>query len=372
MNKFEEYLRSHIAHHGPVDIGEFMGMAMGHPQYGYYATRDPFGQGGDFITSPEISQMFGELWGMWLADVWMKMGSPSRVYLVECGPGRGTLMSDILRVAKQVPNFYEALKVYLVEISPVLKSMQAQVLRGHEVHWLEGLSELPDDGPVFVIGNELLDALPMRQFLKTEHGWGERVVSYDEDKSAFVYGYKEASSDFLQFVKAKAQHNDLVEFSPARSMFWQQVCERVRAQGGAALFADYGYYQAGAGDSLQAVKGHEFVNVLQDVGDSDLSSHVDFGALVNVSVEAGVRVAEPTEQRDFLQMLGILNRAHALKKNATDVQKQEIEQAVERLIGVGQFGLGKLFKVIAVCSDDAIELCGFSSPSSFLRKQESR
>lgn len=359
MNKFEAFLKAHIDHNGPVDIAEFMAMAVGHPEYGYYATRNPFGSDGDFITSPEISQMFGELWGMWLADVWMKMGQADKVYLVECGPGRGTLMSDMLRVAKQVPGFYEALNVCLIEISPALRSVQKQKLLDHKVQWFDDLSSLPDDAPIFVVGNELFDALPMRQFLKAEQGWGERVVSYDENRKCFVFGYKEASPDFVRFVRNKAQHNDLIEYSPARSSFWQQVCERVNGQGGGALFADYGYLRSGPGDSLQAVKAHEFIDVLKDIGEADLSSHVDFGALVDVAAEVGVRVVEPAEQRDFLQMLGILNRSHELKKVATDKQRQDIEQAVERLIGVGQFGLGKLFKVIAVCSDETIELCGF-------------
>lgn len=359
MSQFEEFLKSHIAQHGPVDIGSFMGMAMGHPEYGYYASRDPFGRGGDFITTPEMSQIFGELIGMWLADVWMKMGEPAKVYLLECGPGRGTLMADILRVAQQIPKFYESLQVGLYEISPVLREIQANSLKEHQITWFEGLDDLPDDAPVLLIGNELFDALPMRQYLKTPHGWGERVVAFDPDADSFVFGFREASADFLEFSKHKDDHMEIIEYAPARMSFWQAICQRVKAQGGVALFIDYGYHKTGPGDSLQAVKEHQFVDVLSDIGNADLSSHVDFGALADVAVEQDVRVTGIAEQRDFLQMLGILNRAHALKKNASEAQRTEIDTAVERMMGVGQFGMGKLFKVIACSADDKMELCGF-------------
>lgn len=375
-----DFLRAQIHASGPMDLGAFMALALGHPTLGYYMTRDPLGRAGDFTTAPEISQMFGEIMGAWAVDLWEKLGRPDPFALVECGPGRGTLMADALRVTAKVPGFHAALRLYLVEMSPVLKAKQKEALRAFAPIWLDQLEDLPEDRPFILLANEFLDALPVHQIVKLgvgggadsgpgpgrREGWAERVValrSAGEDKADAGNGGKEkeekASGEFVLTLRSPAPENlpplvcfdaeagDIAEVSPERLAFVRAVCRRLKTQTGAALFVDYGYDRAAAGESVQAVKDHAFVPVLNDVGNADLTAHVDFGAILGAAKGEGVSVSGPVGQGDFLRRLGIGARAAALARAAQSLaQAREIETALDRLVHPAR--MGGLFRVVAL------------------------
>ncbi len=329
------HLKDIIQKEGPIDVGRFMALALGHPEFGYYMTRDPFGRGGDFTTAPEISQMFGEMIGAWVADVWTQMGRPDFV-LLECGPGRGTLMADMMRATKNVPGFHEACSVHLMEISPVLKDKQAGVLADYKPMWHAGLESVPKDKPLIMIANEFLDALPVRQFVRDGGAWHERMVDFKDGTFVFV-----------------PEQGEIMEQSPACVDFIKDVSAHLQKTGGAALFIDYGY-TSGTGESLQAVKNHKYVPVLEDVGNADLTAHVDFAALKEV---AGVKVLGPVEQGAFLRKLGIEARAEMLAQKAAPEQKVQLQNALQRLCDSGQ--MGSLFKVMGLVHGETIHPAGF-------------
>jgi NADH dehydrogenase [ubiquinone] 1 alpha subcomplex assembly factor 7 len=349
MSALGEYLKQHISQNGPIDVGQFMGLCLGHPEHGYYMKRDPFGAGGDFTTAPEISQMFGEMIGVWAADTWMKMGSPSHFILLECGPGRGTLMADLLRGTKHVPGFHAACKVHLLEMSPVLKEMQREALKGYEVRWHETLADMPRNHPVIVIANEFLDALPFRQFEKTKEGWRERYVGYSPSRG-FHYMYVATPMSF-------DVDGSVFEISPARVHFLQNINDILKAADGAALFIDYGHAKSAAGDTFQALYKHQYVPVFEHAGDADLTSHVDFEPLKAVSEETGLKVYGPKTQGEFLKALGIEARAIILSEKASEAQRGDIENALRRLIAPDQ--MGELFKVMGLSHGKSFDLAGF-------------
>jgi NADH dehydrogenase [ubiquinone] 1 alpha subcomplex assembly factor 7 len=358
-NPLEEILMRQIAQHGPMDVGQFMATALGHPEYGYYMTRDPFGPAGDFVTAPEVSQLFGEMIGVWAADVWMQMGAPARFVLLECGPGRGTLMADILRATRGVSGFSAAAQVCLLEMSPVLRKMQARALDGVDVRWCDSLTDVPEGAPVIVIGNEFLDALPFRALQKGVDGWGERVVAAGYDGLEFaVRPAGRELSDALPFHVRGSSVGTVYEVAPAREGFVAAVASRVEVHGGAALFVDYGHMQSTAGDTFQAVKGNEFADVLDAVGEADLTSHVDFEDLVRGVGEA-VTVHGPVTQADVLKALGIEIRAQKLLAGADSKQGAELQKGLHRLISSGE--MGQLFKVLCLSADhgSSIKPCGF-------------
>jgi len=320
-----------------------MGLAIGH----YYATRDPFGRDGDFITAPEISQMFGEMIGVFLADAWMKMGSPERITLVEAGPGRGTLMADILRATAKVSGLHGAVQIHLLEMSPVLKEKQRETLKNFSVSWHETLETLPQEAPVFLVANEFLDALPVQQYVWEDGRWWLRVVGLEQDK--FVFGLADSPSALRPPPHAWGGGlggRDIWESSPAREAFVKDIAQLIKNCGGVALFIDYGHDQSGFGDTLQAVKSHKFIDVLQDVGEADLTSHVDFESLKRVAKEM-VAVHGPVAQGDFLKALGIGLRAGRLNQ----------PEEYRRLTDADQMGM--LFRAMALCHDRAIKLAGF-------------
>lgn len=330
----EAFLIREIISNGPMDVGTFMQFALCHPQYGYYMTRDPFGRAGDFTTAPEISQMFGEMVGAWAVDVWRKMGSPSKVSFIEVGPGRGTLMADMLRVANSIEAFSEAVNVYLMEASPVLIERQRSTLSWRNITWIKDLREVAHDAPVIIIGNEFLDALPVRQFLFQKGGWWERVVSYDlhAKKLAFDFIATEPPMPF-------ATMDGLYEISDARNSFVKECCDLIKACNGAALFIDYGHTVTAPGDTLQAIKRHKYCDVLESIGEADLTSHVDFGAvmrLVGTQKDFGCSL---DNQGDFLCHLGIEARAAQLC-----AKDPSVDASLQRLVGKDQ--MGELFKVV--------------------------
>lgn len=347
----EEIIRAEIREHGPMPVARYMALALGHPRHGYYTTRDPLGT--DFTTSPEISQMFGELIGAWAADIWTQMGAPKAFHLVELGPGRGTLMADALRAAAGQPGFAEAARLHLVDLSPVLRGMQERTLgpvakrHGYaSPTWHADLTEVPD-GPAIVIANEFFDALPVRQFIRTPEGWRERCVAVTDDGLALVPAPAPLPDDGILDPKvADAPEGSIAEICPAGSAIAAAIAARIATDGGAALLIDYGYAASAPGDTLQAMRGGGYVDVLDTPGDADITAHVDFGALAGAARENGAEVHGPTPQGEFLARLGIGHRAEALARNASQAQVNDIEHALARLTGPD--AMGTLFKVLAL------------------------
>ena len=345
-----------IALTGPISLADFMAEALGHPRLGYYRKALPVGAAGDFTTAPEISQMFGELLGAWLAERWLAMGRPSGVRLVELGPGRGTLMADALRATRGVPGFHAALDLHLVEINDRLRALQAEALAAFTPApftptWHARFEDVPA-GPLLLVANEFFDALPVRQFERTARGWSERMVGLADDGSlrlALAPGvtpYAAALPDAP--VGAQA------EISEAGRALAAAIGARLAHHGGWALIVDYGHDGA-LGASLQAVRAHRGADILERPGETDLSAHVDFAAL---RAAAGRPAFGPVAQGDFLQRLGIERRAEALKMQASASQRAAIDAALARLIAPGQ--MGTLFRVLAVGDDRSAAPAGFS------------
>jgi len=349
----EDYIRQQIRSHGPVDVGTFMALALSHPEGGYYTGADPLGATGDFTTAPEISQLFGEMIGAWCADLWIRMGRPAPFILAECGPGRGTLMADLLRATKAVPGFHKAAQIHLVEISPGLREKQRSALADYQVTWHDDCQSLPDHAPLLLIANEFLDALPIRQYQKTAQGWAERVIGLD-GQGRFIFGLVPAAIR----PPIEAQEGDIFELAPAREAFTADLAARIISQSGAALLIDYGHETSAAGDTLQAVKDHAPVDVLAaPPGSADITSHVDFAALARIAAEQSVVVHGPVPQGAFLQALGIGLRAAMLERGAQAGQQDALAAGLARLTAPDQ--MGQLFKVMALCHDKTITPVGF-------------
>lgn len=364
-----DLIRTRIAQDGPMDMAEYMALCLGHPQHGYYMTRDPFGAAGDFTTAPEISQLFGEMIGVWLADLWIKSGSPSEFILLEVGAGRGTLMADIMRATKRVAGFHEAAKIHLMEMSPVLRNAQSEALTNYETRWIDDLEALNSAIPAFVIGNEFLDALPVHQLERRGGQWYERVIGLDEDNS-LQPGVKAADFSLLENVPPEilnTKNDGIFETSRVLNQFIKSVDNLLIKQSGAALFLDYGHFQSSMGDTMQAVKAHQFVGIFETPGTCDLTAHVDFENIARIAKQDGLAVHGPVTQRDFLRSLGIEFRAekliHALQPSASSVcgidepKIEAIKAGLNRLIDTDQMGI--LFKVIALCHDPEIIPAGF-------------
>ncbi|MBZ0262824.1 MAG: SAM-dependent methyltransferase [Hyphomicrobiales bacterium] len=336
MTPLEKIIGEIIAAEGPMPIDRYMGLCLGHPLHGYYMTRDPFGEQGDFMTAPEISQIFGELIGVWCAAAWDATGKPAQFNLVELGPGRGTLMADILKAAKVMPGFREAARIHLVEMSPILRRLQKQKLG--QVTWHDTFADVPE-GPLLLIANEFLDAIPLRQFEKRHGKWLERCVG------AEGMGFMPAALD-----NAQGANGDVIEFAPQRSGIAQEIGQRLARDGGCALIIDYGHLQTAPGDTLQAVRAHEYVAVTDQPGESDITSHVDFEALAKAFRQGGAVVHPAITQRAFLLAMGLEQRAAILSSKADANSKTILDRAVARL--AGETEMGNLFKVMAATSAD--------------------
>tara|TARA_R110002110_G_scaffold9986_8_gene49085 strand:- start:6267 stop:7355 length:1089 start_codon:yes stop_codon:yes gene_type:complete len=356
MSPLENLIRDRIAGTGPISVAEFMELALGHPDHGYYMTRDPFGIAGDFITAPEISQMFGELIGLWAAIAWQQMGSPDRLSLVECGPGRGTLMNDLLRAAKSVPEFHNAIDIHLVENSPAMRQRQKETLSGHSPRWHETVATVPA-GPVILIANEFLDALPVRQFVRTDTGWAERCVDAGPDGLVFVAGEPVTEKPSIRLPQAR--RDEIFEVCPAAMAFADRVSDRLTSSLGAALFIDYGHGESAIGETLQAVREHKFTAPLAEPGRADLTAHVDFDALARRLKSGHAAVAGPISQADFLNAIGIRERTQQLARNAPAETRDAIHAAAARLTDPAQ--MGELFKVMVATSAEMPRLAGFES-----------
>jgi NADH dehydrogenase [ubiquinone] 1 alpha subcomplex assembly factor 7 len=347
---------------GPLSIAAFMAMALHDPERGYYARHHPLGGGGDFITAPEISQIFGELIGLWCADLWQRIGRPDPVNLVELGPGRGTLMLDLLRAAASLPPFRRALRLHLVEASPVLRTEQQRRLTSADPCFASSLDEVPA-GPLFVIANEFLDALPVRQFVRGRADWAERLVALDGDGFVFVAGPESPAASLLVPERLRpSPPGAIVEICPAAVALVGGVAERLAHAPGAALLVDYGYFPSAPGPTLAALRGHRSVAVLDDPGAADLSAHVDFEAVANAASAAGADVYGPVQQGRFLAMLGAEQRLARLSAIASPAHREALESGLRRLIDPGQ--MGNLFKALALVSAGLPAPAGFPSPGS--------
>jgi len=349
-----EKLAAMIKQDGPVSIATFMDVAGSH----YYAAKDAFGVEGDFITAPEISQMFGEMLGAWVVDAWMQMGKPDRAQLIELGPGRGTLAADVMRTISAWPDCKAAFSLHLVETSPLLRQKQAELLIKHQPTWYEKLEDVPG-GLCFVLGNEFLDALPIRQFEKTGGIWQERGVGFDEKNNAFHFTPCASTAPVMVTPEFRnAPDGSIFEVSDASIHVMNEIARRVAEFGGAALLVDYGHAERGLGDTLQTLHKHTFTHVLGQPGRDDITAHVDFAACA-ASVAEIVTVHGPVTQGEFLRGLGISQRAEALGAPATDDQRKDINAALHRLVSPS--AMGRLFKVLGLTAKgSSIKPAGFS------------
>ncbi len=336
-----------IDREGPIPLGDYMAIANTH----YYASKDPLGEEGDFVTAPEISQMFGEIIGIWLADLWLRKGSPDHCHYVELGPGRGTLARDALR---SMHKFGCSPAVHFVETSPVLKARQAQL--HPDAIWHEDIASLPEDGPLLIVANEFFDALPVEQFVATPEGWRRQMVARDRSKFIAIAG-GDTIEDQVSGTTSGFPAGTIMERSPVSVEWTGRLANRLAKQGGTLLIIDYGYARPGTGSTLQAIKDHMPISPFDCPGASDLTAHVDFHTLANIARTRMLAVHGPTEQGQWLKALGIDQRAAALVA-ASPKQADAIRAAHHRLTDPEEMGC--LFQVMAVAAIDWPEPEGFS------------
>ena len=362
MTPLGRTLAARIERFGPLTLAEYMAAALTDPEGGYYMSGDPFGAGGDFVTAPEVSQMFGELIGLWCADLWQRGGAPDPVWLVELGPGRGTLMADALRAARGLPGFLAAARLALVEVSPALRARQAETLADCPLAqaplWLEHAGALPE-GPAIVIANEFFDALPLRQLERGPEGWRERLVVTDPRGLALAPGPPSpALAELVPLGLRDAPPGTVAELCPAGLGLAAWLGARIAETGGGALIVDYGPARPSGRATLQALRGHRRVDILEAPGAADLTAHVDFSALAEAAGAAGARCHGPVPQGAFLKALGIEARAAALCRGAEPAQRASIEAALDRLTSAA--GMGDLFKALAVTPASLDSPAGFA------------
>ena len=332
-------LLARIAASGPITLADYMADCLLHPKYGYYATRDPLGTGGDFTTAPEISQMFGEMIGLCLAQSWLDQGAPTPFILAEIGPGRGTAMADMLRATRAVPGFHAALQVHLVEASPTLRDKQKQSLSAYKVTWHDAADTLPEL-PLYLLANEFFDALPIRQFQRDGTGWRELLIGAADNQLTF--GLSDPTQlAALDHRLPDTRNGDIVELCAPASAIAQTIGQHIQSHGGTALVIDYGDWRS-LGDTLQALSAHQHTDPLADPGNADLTTHVDFEALATATPSAHTRL---TTQGIFLERLGITARANALAQRLTGTALETHIAAHRRLTDPTE--MGRLFKVIA-------------------------
>jgi SAM-dependent MidA family methyltransferase len=357
-----EEIRRRIAVGGPMPVADYMRLCLTHPEHGYYVKRDPLGAAGDFITSPEISQMFGELIGVWMATVWRQMGGPENFRIIELGPGRGTLLDDALRATKAVPGFREAAVLHLVEISPALREVQERRLAkaGVAMLWHDTLEDVPGGASIIVV-NEFIDALPVHQGVKQDDGWHERVVNVSAEGNLVFDTAREPLRFFETSLSRSLRQAALGSIYEWRANSIALELGRRTRDEGAALIIDYGHANSGLGDTLQAVARHSFTDPLRAPGTADLTAHVDFEAVAQCAETMGARIHGPIRQRDLFLRLGIEKRAAALKSAVSEQKAAEIEIALSRLIAGGARGMGELFKAIAIAAPKLGPLPGFET-----------
>ena len=339
-----DWLARRIEMDGPLSVAEFVTACLHDPRHGYYATRPSLGAGGDFLTAPLVSQMFGELIGAWVAEVWRQLGSPATFRLGELGPGDGTLMLDALRVLRRVPDLIETAELWLVEPSRPLRALQASRLADAHPRHADTLAQVPGGAPLILIANEVFDCLPARQFVRTAAGWAERRVGLDT-YGALGFGLSPLPSGAGEDLPSDAPHGAVAERSPAQTALAAEIGLRVREDGGAALIVDYGSDRTGLGDTLQALMRHAKVDPLATAGEADVTQHVDFSAVAAAARAQGAAVSPITTQAAFLRALGVETRAAALGRSRPD-QADVIGRQLHRLVAPDQ--MGELFKVVSI------------------------
>ena len=357
MTALAERIAELIAAEGPLSVAQYMTICLHDPESGAYAARETIGR--DFITAPEISQAFGELCGLWVAQTWHDQGRAERPRLVELGPGRGTLMADALRaIEAAVPEFLKEAEIVLVEASPLLQEQQREKLKAStaDISWLARFEETLADRPLFLIANEFFDCLPVRQFVKTARGWCERMVTVQDGALAFALAPIPVSPAMLPPGRGEAPDGGVAEYAPAASAYAQEIAGIVASRSGAALIVDYGYNEPGFGETLQAVASHEFADVLADPGGSDLSAHVDFAALARAARDGGAKAYGPVSQCNFLADLGLGPRAERLIVS-NPLQARDIAAAIDRLVNPKE--MGTLFKALAIAPKNVPPPPGF-------------
>lgn len=357
MTPLAALLARRIAATGPLTLADYMAECLLHPEHGYYTSRDPLGRAGDFTTAPEISQMFGELIGLMLAQSWLDQGAPAPFVLAEPGPGRGTLMADIWRATRGVPGFHAAARVHLIEASPTLRAAQARALEGVPVTWAERIDALPDDRPLWLIANEFLDALPIRQFHRDPAGWREVMVGLTDGRltpGLTAPAPLAALDDRL----ADTEPGDVVELCPAAGPVMEAIAARITRHGGAAVIIDYGGWGS-RGDTFQALRGHAFADPFTAPGQADLTAHVDFRALARAA--RGLQASALTPQGMLLLRLGIDQRAARLAQSLTGAALETHRAAHHRLTDPAE--MGSLFQALALVAPGAPLPPGFDPPA---------
>lgn len=342
MTTLGRIIAARIAAEGPISLSDYMTECLLNPDHGYYTTRDPFGATGDFITAPEISQMFGEMLGLCLAQSWLDQGRPAPFLLAEIGPGRGTLMADILRTMRRVPGMAEAADVHLIEASPALRAKQAETLEPYTPCWHHTIASLPD-GPLFLVANEFFDALPIRQFERRADGWAERQVGLVNDRLTPGLA-PPAPAALLAGRNADTRPGDIVEHCPALTAVAGEIATRIAAHGSVALVVDYGGWRS-LGDTFQALKDHKPVDPFAEPGLADLTAHVDFEALAHGFTTDATMATAMIPQGVFLERLGITARARTLAQSLAGAALESHIAAHRRLTHPEE--MGKLFKVMA-------------------------
>ncbi|GEC51484.1 NADH dehydrogenase [ubiquinone] 1 alpha subcomplex assembly factor 7 [Bradyrhizobium japonicum] len=354
-------IRKLIKLSGPMPVWRYMELCLMHPRYGYYLSRDPLGREGDFTTSPEVSQMFGELLGLWSASIWRAIGSPETLRLIELGPGRGTMMADALRALRVLPPLYQSLSIHLVEVNPVLREKQYATLAGvRNITWHDNIDDVPE-GPAVILANEYFDVLPIHQMVHRETGWHERTVGMDANGNLYFAPAPEPVPHFEVLLPP------LVRAAPLGAVFeWRpdneimKLATRLRDQDGAALIIDYGHLRSDAGDTFQAIARHSFADPLKNPGQADVTAHVDFQALGRAAEDVGARVHGPATQGDFLKRLGVEARAAGLMAKASPEVSADIAGALKRLTDSGRGGMGSMFKVMAISDPRLTSIAGLS------------
>jgi len=347
-----EIITDMIGVDGPMPVDRYMALALCHETHGYYMGRDPLGRAGDFITAPEVSQMFGELIGIWCAAGWQMMDAPAEWNLIELGPGRGTLLADLVRACSVMPGLRDGMKVHLIEISPALKTIQAETFKraGIEATWHDRLEDVPD-GQSLIIANEFFDAIPVSQLQKQSGHWHERVVGLGPDgKLVFGIASDRVAPALVPSWATGAADGEFVELSPARDAVAREIGRRITKDMGAALIVDYGHVRSAVGDTLQAVRKHQFADVLAQPGEADITSHVDFDALRTAVTADGARSYGPVTQGNFLIRMGLKEREEMLRARADARQRIRLSQGAQRLVAGNQ--MGQLFKVLAIAHPD--------------------
>jgi SAM-dependent MidA family methyltransferase len=361
MTALKKRIAALITANGPLSVADYMALCLFDPQDGYYSIREPFGVRGDFTTAPEISQMFGELIGVWIGATWEALGQPLPVAIAEIGPGRGTLMKDVLRtLGRLTPTLHASARFAMIETSPRLMTIQKDTLAGSgvSIDWHSSVETLPPM-PLIIVGNEIFDAVPTRQFVRTGDHWRERAVGLGPDgKLQFIAGAGALDPSLLPADATQAAEGAIFEYAPARTALMEAIATPIGANGGAGLFIDYGHLEPGVGDTLQALRQHRYEDLLANPGLADLTSHVDFAALADTARQSGL-AAHATTQGDFLLRMGLLERAGRLGANASPERQEAIRGEVARLAGPD--AMGNLFKVLAI-APSGLRVAPFSNP----------